>query len=383
MRRSTSEKLRLLVIASTVASAAVVVLLGVPRARIFMTPRLERVWVVSAALGDQVASAEPREVVVGTPVTLYALIEALPRGSDETVLYGAIDRVLLPDSGEPNPVEPWSDWWLAPEFLWFKVEPGYPFANSEFDPEFVAQDIEFVDSYQVSWGFGWSHAADIGPGGDAYPEWDTGTMRFAARVVLRDERERILQRGVSPGGDAVHVADLAGRPPRVTVIGGDDAFGRVGGFAGLPYVPLVGAMGRGEHPAARYLGGTVLDFWVLASHAAGQWEGGLFEWEDLPRHAELVVRDMFLANDGIYYYTDDPLRSVTWDEVRKGDILAIDDHIGVLYEDRGPGGGGDGLLSRWDRLIEAYFEPLRESELGEAFVSDVSVYRLRAPTPRP
>lgn len=377
MRRSTQEKLRLLVIASTVASAAAVLLLGIPRARIFMTPRLERVLLVSAALGDPVASAGAREVLVGSPVTLYALIEARPRGGDATVLYGTVDRVQLPGEAEPRPVQPWSDWWLAPEFLWFKVEPAYPFANPEFDPAFTAQQIEFVDNYQVTWGFGWSHAVDIDPGGDAYPEWDTGTMRFAARVVLRDTRDRILQRAVSPGGDAVHAGAITDRPLRVTVIAGDDPFGRVGGYAGLPYVPTSGVVTLEQHATALYLGGTVLDYWVMALRSAGLWQGALFGWQELPQHGELVVADMFLANDGTYYYTDDPLRPVRWGEVKAGDVLAIDDHVGILYEDRGPGGGGDGMLNRWDRLIEAYFEPLRETDLGEAFVSDIAVYRLQ------
>ena len=85
---------------------------------------------------------------------------------------------------------------------------------------------------------------------------------------------------------------------------------------------------------------------------------------------------MFLADDGTYYYTMDPLRPVTFDDVRVGDLLSIEDHVGILYQDRGPGGGGDGVLNRWDRLLGGYFEPLRDMPLGEAFVSGVTVYRL-------
>jgi hypothetical protein len=89
-----------------------------------------------------------------------------------------------------------------------------------------------------------------------------------------------------------------------------------------------------------------------------------------------VVEEMFLAEDGIYYYTDDPFRPVTFDEVHPGDLLSIEDHVGVLYQDRSPGGGGDGVLNKWDRLLGGYFEPLRGMPVEEAFHSGIIVYRL-------
>ena len=90
---------------------------------------------------------------------------------------------------------------------------------------------------------------------------------------------------------------------------------------------------------------------------------------------ETVVADMFLADDGAYYYADDPLRPVTFDDVSVGDLVSIEDHVGVLYQDRGPGGAGDGILNSVDRILGGYFEPLRDMPIGEAFVSGVSVYR--------
>jgi len=104
-----------------------------------------------------------------------------------------------------------------------------------------------------------------------------------------------------------------------------------------------------------------------------------FGWEELEERGTIVVAEMFLAVDGIYYHTDDPLRPVTFDEVQAGDLLSIEDHVGVLYQDRGPGGGGDGVLNRWDRLLGGYFEPLRDMPVEDAFHSGITVYRL---TPR-
>jgi hypothetical protein len=319
----------------------------------------------------------PREVAEGTPVTLYAILEARPWRAGETKLYGTIERAELA-AGDVRDVEPWSKWWLAPEFLWLKVEPTISFANSDFDPTFTVDQVGFSDSYQVAWGFGWSHAADIRPTADDYPRWDTGTMRFGARVVLRDHRDRILQQVVSASAEAVHAAANAEQPHRVTVRGGEDAFGHLLAFGGLPYVQMVGEVAEEEHPTRRFIGGTVLDFWIAGLRAAGRWPGDFVPWEALADSAEIVVDDMYLASDETYYYTDDPLRPVTWDEVAPGDVVSIDDHVGVLLEDRGPGGGGDGLLNRWDRILEAYFEPLRETAMGEAFVADIRVYRLAA-----
>ena len=103
----------------------------------------------------------------------------------------------------------------------------------------------------------------------------------------------------------------------------------------------------------------------------------MVRWDRLEEVADVVVDDMFLANDGAYYWTSDPLRPVDWGTVMPGDIVTIDDHVGIVFEDRGPGGGGDGVLNRWDEAWEAYFEPLRTTQLGEAFVSDIRVWRLR------
>jgi hypothetical protein len=58
-------------------------------------------------------------------------------------------------------------------------------------------------------------------------------------------------------------------------------------------------------------------------------------------------------------------------------MVTIDDHVGILFEDRGPGGGGDGLLNRWDRILGGYFEPLRALQIGDGFHADIRVYRLR------
>ena len=63
-------------------------------------------------------------------------------------------------------------------------------------------------------------------------------------------------------------------------------------------------------------------------------------WEELPQHATTVVEEMFLATDDAYYFTDDPLQPVTFEDVQPGDLLAIEDHVGILYQDRSPGGGG-------------------------------------------
>ncbi len=380
MRPPAAERLRLALIASTVVAALLSVVFGVPRARAWLTPQIQRVWVTSAALDDSVASVASKEAVSGTPVTLFAILEATPRfGGGETVLFGSTPSVRLAPEAAPRPVEAWSSWWYTPEFLWFKVEPTFPFANENFDPSFVATQIGFTDNYQVSWGFGWSHAADINPSGDAYPDLGTGTMRFMVRAVIRDQRNRILQRSASPGGDEAHATSPSGRPHRVTVRAGDDAFGILQGFAGLPYVPMIGEMD--DHPAERFLGGTVLAFWQASRRRAGDFEGPILPWDRLEDIADRVVDDMFLAVDGAYYWTSDPLRAVGFDVVRQGDILTIDDHAGVLYEDRGPGGAGDGILNRWDRAFEAYFEPLRTTQLGEAFVADIAVWRLRGISP--
>lgn len=369
------ESYRWVVIFSLLLSAALLYSFGLPRLRSWLTPRLHRVHVVSASLGDDVARHSPREVVPGTPVTLFAVVEAYGSNGEGPSYYGPLERAQL--EGETAPVvevHPWKEFWNDLEILWFKVEPRRPFFNEDGSEGFRPVDVEYRETLMASWGFSQRHAADVTPTGDAYPRWRVGTMRFRARAVLRDHRDRVLGQVLSPGAEAVHAVEPADRPHRVTVRGEEDALLRLRGYGGLPYVPLSPEAARSA--VGSYIGGTVLAFWIGAVRQQAGTGLPFFGWRQLPARARTVVDEMFLAKDGSYYYTDDPLRPVTYDTVETGDLLAIEDHVGVLLEDRGPDGAPDGVLNRWDRSLEAYFEPLRETALGDAFVSGITVYRL-------
>ena len=265
-----TERLRLLLIGSTVVAAVITLVLGVPRARQFFTPRIERVWVASAVLGDSVASTTPKAVLEGTPVTLLAIIEARPPFGGDNRFYGTVEQVAIEPGGAPVPVEAWRDWWYPIEFLWLKVEPLHGYANPEFEADFDLTQVVFTDSFQVAWGFAPTHAADVTPAGDIFPDLTAGTMRFAARAVVRDWRDRILQQVQSASADQVHEPEPSMRPHRITVRAGDDPFGQLMAYAGLAYVPYLSEEG---HPADRFIGGTVLDFWLRAQRAAGAYEG--------------------------------------------------------------------------------------------------------------
>ena len=370
------DTLRLLLIGWTVLIALVCVWLGWPRLRFYLTPQPERVWVVSAALGDPMASAAPKEVLAGLPVTLFAIVET-DAGDGERRYYGPVRRARLggPDS-EPVDVEPWSSWWYDLQVLWFKVEPLYSFDNEAFSPDFVPDDIQYSDAFMLAWGFEASHAADISPTGDAFPREDVGTMRFKAQAVIRDPRDRILGEAQSVGSEGVHAEALEDQPHRVTIRASAAPLGYVTGYAGLPYVPILRQVPAEQHPTTRYLGGTILDFWIGTQRSMGASDLPFISWEELPEHAAMVVEEMFLGTDDVYYFSDGPLRAVTFEDVHPGDLLVIEDHVGILYQDRSPGGGGDGILNRWDRILGGYFEPIRDMALGDAFVSGITVYRL-------
>lgn len=367
------ETLRLLLIGSTVTAAALTIWFGLPLLQRWNTPRLERVWVVSSSLGDEVASAAPKETLAGTPVTLYAIVEATRRGQRR--FYGSVERARLGGAGaELVEVEPWSDWWNALEVLWFKVEPVHGFDNETFAADFSAADIPYGETFMLAWGFRDRHAADLTPTGDDYPRVEVGTMRYKAQAVVRDVRERILDEAVSPGPEGVHAAGVAEQPHRLTVRAGESALGVLQGYAGIPYVPLMRALPAAEHPATRFIGGTILDFWIATQRQLGA-DLPFFGWEQLADRGEVIVAEMFLADDGVYYHTDDPLRPVSFEEVRIGDLLSIEDHVGVLYQDRGPGGAGNGILDGADRLLGGYFEPLRDMPSRDAFLAGITVYR--------
>ena len=371
------ETLRVLLIGSTVVAATLSFVFGLPRLQRWITPDLQRVWVVSSSLGDALASAAPQEVLAGSPVTLYAIVET-GRGSGRR-FFGPVERARLGGEGaEVVDVEPWSSWWNALEILWFKVEPLYSFDNENLSADFDHETIAYHETLQLTWGFRPRHAADTTPTGDDFPRVEVGTMRFKARAVVRDHRDRILDEAVSLGAERVHADSIAEQPHRVSIRASDAALGVMQAYSGLPYVPVRSGLSPEEHPAARFIGGTILDFWIASQRRLGS-ELPFVSWEELPEHATVVVDEMFLAQDGHYYFTLDPLRQVTFDEVGVGDLITIEDHVGVLYQDRSPGGGGDGILNRWDRLLGGYFEPLRDLPLGDAFHSGITVYRLRVP----
>ena len=146
------ETIRLLLIVSTVVAAALSFWFGVPRILDWTTPELQRVWVVSSSLGDQIASAAPKEVLAGAPVTLYAVVET-GTGSRRR-FYGPVDRVRLGGEGaEIVDVRPWSTWWNELEVLWFKVEPVYAFDNEAMVDDFDPATILYTDSFMLAWGF--------------------------------------------------------------------------------------------------------------------------------------------------------------------------------------------------------------------------------------
>jgi len=369
------ETLRLLLIGSTVVAAALSIWFGIPRLRAWSTPRLQRVWVVSSSIGDEVASAAPKEILAGSPVTLYAVVETRLRGRRR--FFGPVGRVRLGAEGaEVVEVEPWSDWWNALEILWFKVEPVFGFDNETFSPDFEGDAIAYGETFMFAWGFRDRHAADVTATGDDYPRVEVGTMRYKAQAVVRDVRDRVLDEAVSPGLEGVHARDIAAQPHRVTVRASRAPLGVLQGYAGLPYVPVRAGYAPADHPATRFIGGTILDFWIATQRSLGADEMPFFGWQELATRGEVVVDEMFLADDGIYYHMNDPLRPVTFEEVRVGDLLSIEDHVGVLYQDRGPGGAGDGLLNGVDRLLGGYFEPLRDMPLSDAFISGITVYRM-------
>ena len=274
------ETLRGLLIASTVIAATLSIILGVPKLRAWTTPQLQRVWVVSSTLGDDMASAAPKEVLAGAPVNLYAVVETTHRGRRR--FFGPIERMRLGDEGaEVVEVSPWSEWWNSLEILWFKVEPVFGFDNPDFEPDFRSGDIAYSETFMLAWGFRDQHAADITPTGDDFPRSDLGTMRFRAQAAVRDLDDRILAEAGSPGPEGVHAATIAEQPHRVTVRGGDTVLGVMQGYAGLPYVPTASDEPAEMHAAARFLGGTILDFWIASRRAHGAGELPFFGWEEL------------------------------------------------------------------------------------------------------
>jgi len=195
-----------------------------------------------------------------------------------------------------------------------------------------------------------------------------GTIFVAAEITL-------------PGGDTLRTAaleeDRLGLSPRVMRVSyrtGDDFLGWMSSFFDVPYV-----FGSTPGQVERYVGVDCADSLVGALRRS---TGGRQRYTSVGGIGRLAesVGDVLIQRRGerVLRSGDGEPVTLRWGEdVRAGDLLAIDyaddpdgdlprawDHIGVLLEDRGPGGRPDGILGGDDLLRHMGLRGLTDEALA-------------------
>lgn len=178
---------------------------------------------------------------------------------------------------------------------------------------------------------------------------DLGAARLAATLTLAGEAPRS-----TPGVEDAPQGQLSSRVFRYSFRRGDDLVGWLTAFYGVPYV--FGSAGVGARSQAeRFVGTDCADLIVAALRRAGRPDLPYSSVAGLARTLPRVAGPLAIRPGGGPVPEYSPL---------VGDVLALGyegaeelprawDHIVVLAEDRGPGGGpADGALGPDDRVAD-------------------------------
>lgn len=206
------------------------------------------------------------------------------------------------------------------------------------------------------------------------PYADLGVMRLAATLEADGQRRE------TPGAADAPAGQIGDRVFRYTYRGGDDFLGWLTTFFNVPY--LFGSAGQGgRSQAERYIGADCADVLVAALRRAGHRRldytsvtglvsalrkvGGPVIVRPCPAAPPAPLAPSASAAPApTCAAPGDPPPLAIGEKVRPGDLLALDyvgaadlprdwDHIGVLAEDRGPGGAPDGVLGPEDLFLDS------------------------------
>jgi hypothetical protein len=342
-------------------------------------PVLDAAWVVSKTGGEAAATTDPKFIVEGDDITLYAVARGGKKGSKDTYYFTEAPALVIDGEAVPaDRIRPWQPSWGDIRVFWYKVEPE----GSAFPEIASLEEIPYRHSFCTGWGSTWSHSVDVTPDYKPYHKDNVGTMRYKVKFVLYwgDNQVNPFRKADSPGLETVTGAGIGSAVHRVTVAGTDPDTGIYRAFFNLPYLkepwPSPSAA---DHPAARFIAAGCRDFIIAARRLAGE-EGLAFTPEGgLDRYGRRIFTDLQLYADRSYREKRAPGRKIPFGPggVLPGDLLVLGDMAGVIVRDEGGMRVGADILSDDDIMITNYMDYPGESRIGDVFEDGFAVLRWR------
>ncbi len=331
-----------------------------PRVQEELAPEPVRAWVAIEVADEGFAEVGWRRLERGTPFTLHAVLEARDR-QGAPVYYTEARGLRL--GGEVIPSSALRSWdrRRPPKILWFTVEAGYAFRETQSQDQIANFDL--TEAYRPEWPRAWSIPGQLLPSWVQNPQSiygvggkPLGTQRFHVRIEVYEDDKALLPEARFKSWGAESLPDKLEEFPAVTV-----------------HVP-------GKLQAASEIFGL-----PQLEVPAGQ--GGLpVGLVDLSRNRLAFSRLTVLA-ETLEATGTDPSRlewrplelgsAPAWGSVvDSGDLFQVGERLVILFEDRGEPGVLDGEDLCFDFAKGAAIRPL-----GQIFGGDGEVRWASLSTP--
>ena len=329
---------------------------------------LSNAYIVSNKNNETIATTLPKYPTVDDTVNLNLVLEANQNGKKQ--YFSELSDIIV--DGKKIQTDKISKWDSAKygklSINWFKVEPTQK-NISNTDPVWHWEKVNYVETlFQKN---AWTIKADVNP---TYltPQNNKGTMRFKAQVKYGNKSIS------TPGAESYGKIGIKDNVHRISVKGntGNPIIDWAYSFMNQPYIwGSATPTGKSkDHQSEKYIGADCADLVVAAARKAGHniEYGGSHNISPLNkrRDTEFISREPGLYTDGAYRKGKE-LVVIGPGNVKVGDIVLYNRHVGILSKDLPP----KGILSENDLIIHTLFKEPIEEPISQAYSPPFSIVR--------
>lgn len=315
-------------------------------------PSIEKVYIASK-VDTNIASTQSKNARLDQEVTLYTIIESELNG--KKVYFGDLDSVEIKD----KKIYPkrWDENYGSIDIDWFKVESmlgNYP----------EKADISYKETKQ-KWRK-WSNKANAHPSDKRIDLFKgLGTMRFKINIKYNNLAYS------TAGKESVDEFGIKKNVHRISFRKDDTEIGWAYAWCNLPYQwgsrSINDQLPAEQHQTERFIAQDCADLVVGAARFSGKnnlnytWSNGLESQSNIVTEIEGMDENLNFLNKygNIIRYGNKR------NEVRLGDKLLGQRHVGILARDSGSRGKPDGILNAYDIMFHTLFDYPQEVYLGE------------------
>jgi len=329
---------------------------------------IEDVYVVSKIEGDKLASSKPKYPTIDDKTNLYLVLKAKEKG--KTIYFSEISDFVLDSKKIHNSkISKWDTKKHGDLSVgWFKVEPAQRCLDNT-NNGWHWEKVKYKETpFKKD---AWVIEADVDPT-FLVPQKGKGTMRFKAKISYNSKMVS------SPGAESYGKTGIKENVPRISVRGntGIPIVDWGYSFMNQPYIwGSESPTGKDEnHQSERYIGADCADLVVAAARKAGHKikYGGSHNLSpnDARRDTEFISREPVLYTDGVYRKNGKPVK-INQENVKIGDIVLYNRHVGILTKDLSP----VGILSSKDLVLHTLFKEPMEEPISQAYSPKFSIVR--------